>query len=449
MTAVWPFLLWLAAWGAAGDDAPPPEPVDAPVLVQFDRDAVAALGGDGSLDGMCERLAAVLEWPPDTDVRETGLSLLSRAPDAPVDFSRRFLIVPRLTPGDREAIAAWADRLLCSPLIAYAEPDYDAFGWKTPAPEGPTEESAAGRDAPELLLPDDPWFPLQYYHRLIQTPAAWRVTTGSPGVTVAVVDSGCNPGIADLAGRVLDGCNLIEGNRTMADTQGHGTAIAALIGATGNNGKGIAGIDWQCRLLPINATPGGLSVWIDAIEYAVAAGARVINISGRIHLPEASPLLERALAEAAAAGAVVVASAGNQGESHLAWPAASPYVISVGATDIDERPWRDPGNNLGSNFGPGLDLVAPGRDIVSINAEDKKTEGQGTSCSAALVSGACALMYAVNPALRPEQVRRILHETADKIGPAKAYTKGYSARYGYGRLNVYKAVCAARELAKP
>ncbi len=443
MNAVWHVLLCLAAYGATQGDAPPPQPIDAPVLVQFDSREIAKLGCDGAFDCICARAIDALELPENTDLRETTIArMLREQQGGDVDFSRWMLIILRLMPGEQDRLDDIVARLYYSPLVRYAEPDYDAFGWKSPG-----EPAVAARADEDALVPDDPLFPLQYYHRQIQTPRAWRITTGSQDVTVAVLDTGCNANIKDLQGRVLPGYDFVDDSPDSTDAAGHGTSIAALIAATGNNTAGIAGIDWHCQILPIKAAEGGVAVWVQAIDFAVRAGARVINISGRLALPSPSPLLDDAFARAVDAGVVIVVSAGNQKQSHLAWPASSPHVISVGATD-DDRLWSDPVYNIGSNRGPGLDLVAPGRNIVSIGPDDKKTTGEGTSCSAALVSGACALMCAVNPALHPAQIRRILHETADKIGPPGSYKKGYSQTYGYGRLNVYKAVLKARNLDK-
>jgi subtilisin family serine protease len=132
---------------------------------------------------------------------------------------------------------------------------------------------------------------------------------------------------------------------------------------------------------------------------------------------------------------VIVASAGNQDQPQLAWPASSPHVIAVGATDGFSGRWRNPMNGLGSNYGAALDLVAPGAEITALSAAGKRAEGQGTSVAAALVSGACSLMLAVDPTLTPEEVRTILLQTATKLGE--------SSEFGAGLLNVGAAVEAA------
>lgn len=441
-----PLLLCLALCGAAEESsATPPEPVDAPVLVQFTPDAVARLGGqDAPFNTLSAQLVDALDLPLGTTLQETALSrLLREERGGAVDVSRWMLLLVKLPPGDLDALEAVVARLSAHTLVRHAEPDFDAFGW---APAGKPEPAKHDAGADDMLLPDDPLFPLQYYHRLIRTPQAWRITTGSEDVTVAVIDSGCAP-IDDLAGRLRPGYDFVRDMPDSADAGGHGTAIAALVAAMGNNGAGLAGMDWRCRILPINAVEGGLAVWAQAIEFAVHAGARVINISGRLALPGPSRILEAALGQAVAAGAVIVASAGNQNEAHLAWPAASPNVIAVGATDGAGHRWQDPVRGLGSNYGPGLDLVAPGEDIVTLGPNGRLTTGEGTSPAAALVSGACALMYAAKPELTPAQVRQILCETADKVGPARLSFDGFSEEFGYGRLNVYRAVQEAQRLA--
>jgi subtilisin family serine protease len=94
-----------------------------------------------------------------------------------------------------------------------------------------------------------------------------------------------------------------------------------------------------------------------------------------------------------------------------------------------------------------MDIVAPGRDIVTLGRDGAKATVGGTSAAAAIVSGACALMLAVNPALTPAQIRGILRETASKIGSPAQWSNGYSDDFGYGNLNVYEAVAKVRRMA--
>lgn len=441
-------IILVAAACLLADCQPAPHrPIRTPVLIRFDAAEVDRLGrGEMSFDALRPRLLEGMGLPPDTMLGETVVSrLLREKSGGPVDFSRWMVLYLELPPRRQDLLDAAVHRLTETPLVLDAEPDYDAYGWK-PA-ENPVAAGQAAK-ADDALVPNDPLFSLQYYHHVIRTPRAWRITTGSADVTVALLDSGCEE-IDELAGRIVRGYDFVPGASKNGDALGHGTSIAALIAAKGNNAVGIAGMDWACRILPMNAVQGGIAVWTQAIEYAVYAGAKVVNISGKLSLPDASPRLETALEQAVAAGVVVVASAGNQNQPRLAWPAASPNVIAVGAVDGVGQRWQNPALGLGSNWGPGLDLVAPGKDIITLGQDGRQTSGEGTSVATALVSGACALMVAVNPALTPAQMRQILRDTADKIGPQELWSDGYSQTFGYGRLNVYEAVREAQRLANP
>lgn len=413
------------------------------IMVQFDPEEIARMGlPDQPWAEANQRLCAALALPDGAAFSETAMSRMQRGDDRKtIDFSRWMLLTLKLPKGDQAALHEVVNRLNGHPLILRAEPDYDACGWKPPAPEPPQPPSGA-------VIPNDPLFAQQYYLSLIHAPEAWSITTGSADILVAVIDTGCSSNLPDLAGRLLPGYDFVEDHPGATDAAGHGTSIAALIGAEGQNGAGIAGLDWHCRILPIHATEGGAAVWAQALEYAVREGARIINISGKLDLPSPNPFLDAALEQAAASGAIIVASAGNQDQDHLAWPASSPLVIAVGAEDGFGQRWQDPVHRQGSNYGPGLDITAPGRDIVTLGVDGKRAMGAGTSASAALVSGACALMLAVNPALTPAQVRQILRDTAEKTSPPDDGKDGYSPNAGYGRLNVYKAVRAAQACAR-
>ncbi len=441
-TALTACVFWAACLMAADPPgAPvPPKLIDAPILVQFDEAGIAQRDTSArTLEGLRTHLVEALGLSSETRLEETTLSRVLReeSGDA-VDFSRWMLLVHKLQPGQFDVLEDVVERLNAHELVSHAEADHDAFGWKPPAEVNDNQP----------VWPDDPLFPKQYYLRLIHAPEAWHITTGSEDVTVAILDAGCSPDLSELAGRMRPGLDFVGGEAKMATGLTHGTAITTIIAASGNNATAMAGIDWQCRIMPVVMTEGGVAVWAQAIEAATHAGVDIINISGKLECPEPSPILDSALEQAAAAGIVMVASAGNQNQKRIAWPAASPHVIAVGATDGSGHRWQDPMLGLGSNHGPGLDVVAPGQSIIALAEKAKTTIGAGTSPSAAMVSGACALMLAVNPALTPAEVRQILRGTADKIGPPECWHNGYNEDFGYGRLNVYEAVRTARQMAE-
>ncbi len=444
----WCVLLAAAAASVAfsTEDQASPGVASAPILIQFSEAAALQVrdAQDSVLD-LQKLLVKELGLPGTTQLRETSMSrMLREEKNGAIDISRWMLLLVDNLSGDPAQLEALVVRLRDHPAVDHAELDYGALDWPVQDAE---PDSATPAHAAAGLQPDDPWYRYQYYHHLIRTPEAWQITTGSPDVLVAVLDEGCNPKIKDLAGRIEPGYDFVDDTAKVAAQGGHGTPMVSLIAATGNNGMGIAGMDWQCRVIPVNMVDGGVASWAQAIEFAIHAGADVINISGKLDLPVPSAILEELLDQAARENIIVVASAGNQNAGHLAWPASSPHVIAVGATDGRERHWEVPITGRGSNFGPGLDIVAPGESILALGAKGERSIGDGTSPACALVAGACALMRSVNPDLTPEQARQILRDTARKIGPPGAWRDRYSEQFGYGRLDVFETVSAARQRA--
>lgn len=308
--------------------------------------------------------------------------------------------------------------------------------------------------------------------------SAWDLETGkSQSVIVAVLDTGLDYYHPDLTkeliwvnpnpkkpkedpnGYVDDfiGWNFVARDNNPWDDDGHGTFVAGLIGAAANNGKGIAGINWGVKIMPLkimDAFGRGRAFHVaKAITYAVDNGARVLNLS--LESEHLTKLEQQAVNYAYAKGALIVVAAGNRGEetTELA-PVSMNHVLSVGAIDIhDERPSF-------SNWGPHVKIVAPGVDILSLRArrtdfmlmarakdyhagesfvgpQAQLMRASGTSFSAPLVSAVASLIWAKNPDLTNEQVERMLLESADDIG-----TPGWDHYFGAGRVNAVKALKA-------
>ncbi len=157
---------------------------------------------------------------------------------------------------------------------------------------------------------------------------------------------------------------LIDNNNNTTDTEGHGAHVAGIIGAETNNGLFIAGVSWNAKILPVKAiteTTGSVSIIAQAIKYAVDRGAKIINLS--LGGTEYSELEHEAINYALRKRCVVVAATGNDSAPEAQYPAVLPGVIGVGASDD--------GDALGwfSNYGKGLDVVAPGVDVVSTYIE--------------------------------------------------------------------------------
>lgn len=230
---------------------------------------------------------------------------------------------------------------------------------------------------------------------------------------------------------------------------GHGTMAASIASAASNNSQGIAGVNWQAKIMPVRALDGygsGTSAQVVAsIAYAVANHADVINLSLALfnEFGDCTPrdeAVEAALADAEAAGIVVVAAAGNTGQQGVCYPANSSHAISVGATDINDR------KAVFSTFGSALDLVAPGDDVPAMNAPSNAQPASyysrvsGTSFAAPHVAGAAALLKAVVPSVSANTIEVILKQNADQVSGMNGASRTDS--YGNGRLNLYAAVTA-------
>lgn len=300
----------------------------------------------------------------------------------------------------------------------------------------------------------------------VDAPEAWELSTGSRDVIVAVIDSGfpmsnadllpalwSNPG--EIAGNGLDddgngyiddvnGYDFHRDSPSVDDQHGHGSFCSGLIGARGNDGVGIAGINWSVTIMPLvsfsekgEATDAHL---IEAIDYAVAHGAHIINASWGDWMY--SPVVEQAIRRAGEQGVLFVAAAGNDLTNLVNkpfYPASLPLrnLVSVGATD-----WRDGWAEF-SNYSSTLcDIAAPGHWVYSIRPT-KYEYASGTSFAAPIVSGIAALLLAREPGLDLDALRRRL-VTAVEDRPAMV---GRVATRG--RISAYRALAAPATDAIP
>jgi hypothetical protein len=305
------------------------------------------------------------------------------------------------------------------------------------------------------ITPDDPGYQHQWALGAVKAAAGWS-TPGGSGVRVAVIDDGVSGARRDLRGRVLAGRDIPYDYALRAghdsDRGGHGTAVAGVLAATGNNGTEIAGVDWGAQLLPVRVTDVNQCISSESvahgIRWAVANGAKVINLS--LGLPNAdsaewmqpedsTPVREAprgsvraAIDDAFARNVTVVAGAGNDGGTVL-YPAAYPAVLGVGALTRDGKPAPY------SNNGHQLDLMAPGgdgsggrdRDLLTLGEVGQLIPHSGTSFSAAMVSGAVALYRGRYPAATVDDVRKAVQASARDLA-----RPGHDAETGYGLLDV-------------
>jgi thermitase len=269
---------------------------------------------------------------------------------------------------------------------------------------------------------------------------AWSITTGSPEVKIAILDSGIDQNHPDLMGKIALNNNF-SGSDTVDDLYGHGTHVAGIAAAQTNNSLGVAGVGYQSQLMngKVLGDDGyGAYSWIAAgIVWAADNGADVINLSLGGNFRSAT--LESAVNYAWGKGALIVAAAGNAANPSKTYPAYYQNCISVAATDNTDA------KASFSSYGSWVDVAAPGENIYSTfpnHAFYLQTEygrsnnydfGSGTSMSTPHVAGITALVWAAEPGLSNEEVRDRIEQTADAIPGTGRY-------WIWGRVNACNAV---------
>jgi subtilisin family serine protease len=306
-------------------------------------------------------------------------------------------------------------------------------------------------------FPNDPSFNLQYgLHNTGQTiegqagiagadigaTHAWDITTGSEDIIVAIVDTGVASGHPDLSANMMTGYNAIDGSSNTSDSWliSHGTHVAGIAAARGNNGTGITGVSWYSTIMPVkvlNLFGGGTETDIaNGVLWAADNGAHVINMS--LGVPDGISYFENAVNYAHAQGALVIAASGNTPGAPIGPPARWDNVMAVGSTNN-----RDQVSSF-TTTGPELSISAPGTDVYSTYAalfSGDYTFQSGTSMAAPHVAGAACLVWSMDPSLTNAQVRTILESSADDLG-----TPGWNPQFGHGRVNVHAAVLAVQPL---
>lgn len=280
----------------------------------------------------------------------------------------------------------------------------------------------------------------------IRAEAAWDVTAGDPQVTIAIIDTGVDLAHPDLQPNIdTRGMrNFVEPGQPPDDDFGHGTHVAGIAAAVGDNAQGSAGVAYRARIMPLRVlgVDGTGDTWktIAAIEHATARGAAVINLS--LGSSDSSEAEAEAILRANEAGTVVVAAAGNEAidGNYLEFPASYPGVISVAAVgpDLKRAPF--------SNYNSWVTLAAPGVDVFStIPSRMSKYDPpygylSGTSMAAPFVAGAAALIATQNPSWTPAQITERLKRMAKDLTPTGDALAGYDVYFGAGLLDVGKAL---------
>ncbi len=288
--------------------------------------------------------------------------------------------------------------------------------------------------------PSDPLYVNQWHLPKIQAPSAWSITTGSTGVTIAMVDSGIDTTHPDLASKIVGGWNFLTNNATIVDTMGHGTQTAGAAAAIGNNGVGVSGVVWQNPIMPLVVVDStgyaSYSNIASAITYAANHGARIVNVS--IGGTSSSSVLQSAVTYAWNLGTVVFASSGNGGQNAPYYPAGCQYAVAVGATDSNDL-WQG-----WSNYGSFVSVVAPGASIYTTAAGGGYTINSGTSFSSPIAAGVGALILSQSPSMSAAALVSTLEKTADDLG-----APGFDPYYGWGRVNAYRALTSSISLPPP
>ncbi len=291
---------------------------------------------------------------------------------------------------------------------------------------------------------------------------AWQTTQGSEDVVVAVLDSGVDYTHVDLKANMwfrpenipayvddqlgtfndLNGYNGTDNIADPMDDNGHGTHCAGIIGAEGNNGEGVTGINWKVKIMPLKFLGrggfGSTNDAIEAINYAFDRKKKGVNvriISASWGSTSKSKALEDTIRAAGEAGILFVAAAGNNSSNNDRWPHYPsnydlPNVVSVAALD------RTDSLASFSNYGiKSVHVAAPGKEIPSTWLNDDYREASGTSMATPYVSGVAALIVANEPGISMEKLRERLLGSVDKIDPLE------------GKVETGGRICAANALS--
>lgn len=311
--------------------------------------------------------------------------------------------------------------------------------------------------------PNDPKFPDEYAHQLIQMEDAWDISTGSRDVVVAVLDTGVDVNHPDLKDNIwvnhgeipnnhidddengyvddVHGWNFESDNDQLTPTEtyddivGHGTWVSGVIAGVGNNGAGVCGVNWQCSIMALRMSIDVTSAEVaEGLDYATANGADILNMSfGADEFgPGGDPIVHEAIDNAFEKGVLLVSSAGNSNTDRVSYPAAYYNVMAVSATDGEDAKTEY------SMFGPWVDIAAPGTDIVTTALKGEYLYTAGTSFSSPYVAAVGALVLAHRPGLTNVELRAILENTTDpvyygRLDPDYCYI-------GTGRVNALAAM---------
>ncbi len=417
---------------------------------------------------LCQSLALAVIKPMEFTTQEYLLEVLG--PDAAVVFEA----VEQLNEVD---VIEWAcpNTAMRPKLAGRTTPNQIAWS-------GQPRSMTAGEEVERTgVFPNDEYFPMQWHlyntgqsggtpGADIRAPEAWEITTGDPNIVIAVVDMGVDLAHPDLIENLVAGYDFYEDDAVpdlaaLDRLDAHGMLCAGVAAAKGNNGIGVTGVAWDCKVMPVRV--GNAMDWITgsqiatSLRWAATHGADVLSNSWSWSTSP-TPNLYSAIVDITQAGGIgrsgkgciVVFAAGNSPGLPMDYPNRYPEVIAVGATDHSDILWHY------SSYGPELDLMAPsgcdgswcgemasfwstdqsgpsGYSILNSdhNLLDYSEYFGGTSASCPVVAGVAALVLSVNPNLTNEDVRFILCRSAKDLGDPD-----WDEYYGWGRVDARAAV---------
>lgn len=326
-----------------------------------------------------------------------------------------------------------------NPDVEYAEPDYLARIQITPNDEFFKRQYALFNSGTNIDIPGSPEAKARAD---IKATGAWEMTKGESNVTIAVLDTGVDLNHPDIKNKIVSrGKDFINNDDDATDDHWHGTHVAGIAAAETNNSEGIAGVAWNCKVLPVKVADkegmGFYSNLIEGLVWAADQNVQVINLS--LGGEEASDSLRAAVKYVYDKNVVIVVSAGNEG-NHVLYPAAyDDYCLAVAATNYNDEvtTW--------SNAGPQVDASAPGDGILSLIPtwyfgpnSLPYAFASGTSMAAPHVAGFAALIKSFKPWLTVPQVMNVIRYSSDDVNADKF--PGKDDHIGYGRISMERAL---------
>ncbi len=286
------------------------------------------------------------------------------------------------------------------------------------------------------VIPNDSQYGSSWQHSRIESAAAWDLHTGESDVVVAVCDSGVDSNHPDLEDALILGYNAVDNlaeadGGTTEDINGHGTFVAGCAAAQGNNNRGVVGVGWDFTIMPIrvsNLSSGNANSFdiLEGARWAVDNGADIVNASYSGGTSSANQSTAKYIADR---GGLLFWSSGND-NSLVSYN--GPDLIMVGSTTSGD-------NRSGfSNYGPAVDVSAPGSSVRSTTRGGNYSNSSGTSFAAPIAAGVGAMIFSVRSDISARDAQDILYRSVDDLG-----TPGRDDSFGHGRVNTFNAIQTA------